>query len=419
MNVTATSASTPAAETPLTRQEKEKLLRQMYFRQDWIELIRLFGYQTLPMEQARQAIKPLAEKFGKEPMAAACEILVEISTPNKEPVARLKPHIRRMAFQILGPEPSAEALPVAAPVLPPTPPEAEAKTPQPAVARKQRKQAKQPARSPTEADASAVPTPGRDAIMEQYRVAKEKHPGMLLLFRLGDFYELFGEDAEAAHKLLGLTLTTRDRTITMAGFPHHQLEVYLHKLLQQGQRVAICEPVEESLARGPIQREVTRVVTPGTVIDEDHAESAAPSESKEAEAEATVDQPIRQPRHFVLKRCESWFNECGWAFVAIDDIRRTTPAVTPYVGVLDFIVLRGEEKQLVTVRPNLQAKHITAIRELHKLYGPEYKPVRMWPAESSDGWIWRDFPIDVSPSEQAPGIERKPRPKRSRTQKPQ
>ena len=416
MNATATSASPPTAETPLTRQEKEKLLTKMYFRQDWIELIRLFGYQTLPMEQARQAIKPLAEKFGKEPMAAACEILVEISTPNKEPVARLKPHIRRMAFQMLGPEPSAEAQLVAAPAPPPAPPEQDARTPQTAEPRKQRKQAKQPARSPTEADASAVPTPGRDAIMEQYRVAKDKHPGMLLLFRMGDFYELFDEDAETAHKLLGLTLTTRDRTITMAGFPHHQLEVYLHKLLQQGQRVAICEPVEESLARGPIQREVTRVMTPGTVIDEDHSESAAPSES--TETEAAVDRPIRQPRHFVLKRCESWFNECGWAFVAIDDIRRTTPAVAPYVGVLDFIVLRVEEKQLVTVRPNLQAKHVTAIRELHKLYGAEYKVVRIWPAEGSDGWIWRDFPIDVSASESAPGTERKPKPKRSRAQKP-
>ena len=417
MNATATSASTPTAEIPLTRKEKEKLLQQMYFRQDWIALIRLFGYQTLPMEQARQAIKPLAEKFGKEPMAAACEILVEISTPDKEPIARLKPHIRRMAFQMLGPEPSAEAQPVAAPAPPPALPEPGARTPQPAEPRKQRKQPKQPARSPTEADASAVPTPGRDAIMEQYRVAKEKHPGMLLLFRMGDFYELFGEDAETAHKSLGLTLTTRDRTVTMAGFPHHQLEVYLHKLLQQGQRVAICEPVEESLARGPIQREVTRVVTPGAVIDEDHSESAAPNES--TEEEAAVDRPIRQPRHFVLKRCESWFNECGWAFVAIDDVRRTTPAAAPYASVLDFVVLRGEEKHLVTVRPHLQAKHITAIRELHELYGPEYKPVRIWPAEGSDGWIWRDFPIDVSACERAPGTERKPRPKRSRVQKPQ
>src|SRR6267154_2678761 len=78
-------------------------------------------------------------------------------------------------------------------------------------------------------------------IMQQYHAAKEKYPDMLLLFRMGDFYELFCEDAETAHKLLGLTLTTRDRTLTMAGFPHHQLEVYLHKLLKEGQRVASCD----------------------------------------------------------------------------------------------------------------------------------------------------------------------------------
>ena len=76
--------------------------------------------------------------------------------------------------------------------------------------------------------------------MQQYRAAKEKHPDMLLLFRMGDFYELFDQDAETAHKLLGLTLTTRDRTVAMAGFPHHQLETYLHKLLKEGQRVAVC-----------------------------------------------------------------------------------------------------------------------------------------------------------------------------------
>src|SRR5262249_6181969 len=153
--------------------------------------------------------------------------------------------------------------------------------------------------------------------------------------------------AETAHKILGLTLTTRDRTITMAGFPHHQLEAYLHKLLRQGQRVAICEPVEESLARGPIRREVTRVVTPGAGSDEEGSNAPA----------SNGDRPVRQPRHFVLQRCEAWFKEAGWAFVAIDEVRRTTPAVVPYVGVLDFVVLRGEDKLLVTVRPNLQAKH--------------------------------------------------------------
>src|SRR5713101_6257909 len=101
--------STSATEIPLTRQEKEKLLQQMYSLPHWIAIIRLFGYQTMPMDQARQAIKPIAEEFGKKPVADACEVLVEISMKEKEAFARLKSHIRRMAFQILGPDSAAEA----------------------------------------------------------------------------------------------------------------------------------------------------------------------------------------------------------------------------------------------------------------------------------------------------------------------
>src|SRR5207244_8776336 len=117
-------------------------------------------------------------------------------------------------------------------------------------------------------------TDSHSPIMQQYRAAKEKHPDMLLLFRIGDFYELFDQDAETAHKLLGLTLTTRDQSITMAGFPHHQLETYLHKLLAEGQRVALCEPVDETLTRGPIRREVTRVLTPEAMIEDDASRGA-------------------------------------------------------------------------------------------------------------------------------------------------
>jgi hypothetical protein len=411
MNSTTTSASTPAAEVPLTRAAKEKLLLQMYSRKHWIELIRLFRYQTLPMEQARTAIEPLAKQFGKESMAAACEVLIEISTLGKETVARLKPHVRRMAYQVLGPEPAAEAMPATV-ALPPADPQPVATTPQPRESRKSRKRATSEARSSTGANVIPASTAGRGTIMEQYRAAKEKHPGMLLLFRVGDFLEMFGEDAETAHKLLGLTLTTRDRTLTMAGFPHHQLEVDLRKLLHEGKRVAICEPVEESLARGPIRREVTRVVTPGTVKEEE-PEPAEASEGKEP-PQAAEEHSVRQPRHFVVKRCEGWFKEAGLAFVAMDEVRRTTPAVAPYVGVLDFIVLRGEEKLLVNVRPHLQAKHLAAIRELQNLYGPEYKPVRFWPSDGPDGWVWRDYPIDASACEPTTGTDRKPRPKRPR-----
>src|SRR5439155_18884543 len=128
------------------------------------------------------------------------------------------------------------------------------------------------------------------------------------------------------------------------------------KLLKEGQRVAVCEPVEESLARGPIRREITRVVNPGTIADD--AEAGA---GKDLQPEG---RPVRQPRHYVLKKFEAWLNDAGLAFVAIEDVRRTTPAVTPYVSALDFIVLRGDEKLLVTVRPHLLAKHRKAIREL-------------------------------------------------------
>jgi DNA mismatch repair protein MutS len=107
-------------------------------------------------------------------------------------------------------------------------------------------------------------------MMQQYREAKERHPGMLLLFRMGDFYELFDADAEVASKILGLTLTSRDKTVPMAGFPHHALEGYLQKLLQSGHRVAICDQVEDpAQAKGLVRREVTRVVTPGTITEDD------------------------------------------------------------------------------------------------------------------------------------------------------
>src|SRR5262249_6705088 len=115
-------------------------------------------------------------------------------------------------------------------------------------------------------------------MMQQYREAKERHPGMLLLFRMGDFYELFDADAETAARVLGLTLTSRDKTIPMAGFPHHQLESYLRKLLQYGHRVAVYDQVEDpATAKGLVRREVTRVVTPGTITEDDLLDPRQPN----------------------------------------------------------------------------------------------------------------------------------------------
>lgn len=109
-------------------------------------------------------------------------------------------------------------------------------------------------------------------MMSQYRALKARDPDALLLFRMGDFYEMFGDDAERGSALLGLALTTRDKgpnAVPMAGFPHPALESYLAKLVQAGQRAAVCEQVEDpKLAKGLVKREIVRVVTPGTLTDE-------------------------------------------------------------------------------------------------------------------------------------------------------
>ncbi|MDF1745937.1 MAG: DNA mismatch repair protein MutS [Gimesia sp.] len=110
-------------------------------------------------------------------------------------------------------------------------------------------------------------------MMERYLEVKRQNPGTLLLFRMGDFYELFNEDAEIAARVLGITLTSRDKTssnpIPMAGFPHHSLDSYLYKLIHAGYRASICDQVEDpKKAKGMVKREVTRVVTPGTLTDD-------------------------------------------------------------------------------------------------------------------------------------------------------
>ncbi len=110
-------------------------------------------------------------------------------------------------------------------------------------------------------------------MMERYLEVKAQNPEAILFFRMGDFYELFHEDAAVAAKILGLTLTSRDKgsanPVPMAGFPYHSLEGYLHKMIRAGKRVAICDQVEDpKTAKGMVRREVTRIVTPGTLTDD-------------------------------------------------------------------------------------------------------------------------------------------------------
>jgi DNA mismatch repair protein MutS len=112
----------------------------------------------------------------------------------------------------------------------------------------------------------------KSPMMQQFEAAKARCPGAIVLFRMGDFYELFGADAREAAALLDLTLTSRDKgpdAVPMAGFPHHQLDPQLVKLVAAGRRVAICEQVDDpKTTKGLLRREVTRIVTPGIAADE-------------------------------------------------------------------------------------------------------------------------------------------------------
>jgi len=115
-------------------------------------------------------------------------------------------------------------------------------------------------------------------LMKQYKDIKSEHQDSILFFRLGDFYEVFYEDAVKTSKELGITLTSRNREkdedVPMAGVPYHSVNSYIAKLISKGYKVAICDQVEDpKLAKGIVKREVTKIITPGTIIDVDSLDS--------------------------------------------------------------------------------------------------------------------------------------------------
>ena len=116
-------------------------------------------------------------------------------------------------------------------------------------------------------------TPAHTPMMQQYLGIKSEHPDILLFYRMGDFYELFYNDAQRAARLLDITLTARGKSggnpIPMAGVPVHSIDQYLGRLVRQGESVAICEQVGDvATSKGPVERKVVRIVTPGTVTEE-------------------------------------------------------------------------------------------------------------------------------------------------------
>jgi DNA mismatch repair protein MutS len=160
-------------------------------------------------------------------------------------------------------------------------------------------------------------------MLRQYKALKRDNPDAILLFRMGDFYEMFYQDAQRASGLLELTLTARgkgtDNVVPMCGFPHHQLEPYTARLVRADQRVAICDQVEDpKKAKGLVRREVVRVVTPGTVTDPDQLDAtanawiAAIAHSTSRSGAAFLDLSTGE---FLAWDCEE-AGEAGWARLA-------------------------------------------------------------------------------------------------------
>jgi DNA mismatch repair protein MutS len=196
--------------------------------------------------------------------------------------------------------------------------------------------------SPAPADATTPPArgtgaaPGLDAhtpMMQQYLRIKAEHPDILVLYRMGDFYELFYDDARRANRLLDITLTSRGvsagQPVVMAGVPVHALETYLARLIKLGESVAIAEQVGDvATAKGPVERRVTRVVTPGTVTD---------TELLDERCDTTLLALAREPRG---ARCGlAWLSlasgRCVLAQATLDDLPSWLTRIEPAEVLLD------------------------------------------------------------------------------------
>jgi DNA mismatch repair protein MutS len=206
-------------------------------------------------------------------------------------------------------------------------------------------------------------------MMQQYRELKARDPDALLLFRMGDFYEMFGEDAERASSLLGLTLTSRDKgadSVPMAGFPHPALDTYLAKIVQAGLRAAVCEQVEDPReAKGLLRRDVVRIVTPGTLTDDDLLDPrtanylASIVEVGGKLGLAWVELSTGRFSLTSLLRTE-----------LIDEIARLSPAETLISELASDApwarVLRGQGTTTITVRPSWDFQPEQASKTLHE-----------------------------------------------------
>src|SRR6187431_333310 len=150
--------------------------------------------------------------------------------------------------------------------------------------------------------------------MQQYLRLKAQYPNELLFYRMGDFYELFFDDAKRAARLLDITLTARGQSagqpIPMAGVPCHSVESYLARLVRRGESVAICEQIgDPAKSKGPVERQVVRVVTPGTVTDEAFLE-----ERRETLLAAVFARPSKESASYGL----AWLDLAAGRFTVLE-----------------------------------------------------------------------------------------------------
>ncbi len=227
-------------------------------------------------------------------------------------------------------------------------------------------------------------------MMVQYTDLKRQYPDSVLLFRVGDFYEAFGMDAKYISKALGLVLTHRGDQ-PMAGIPHHALDVYLKKLVEQGNKVAICDQLEDpKYAKGLVKRDVTRVVTPGTLINDDalttennyisaiYSTSVALVDISTGDfiVESSLDAVERySPRHILYTKEDPVPNTSGvfkekvedWYF----DSRNSVRTLEDQFKVNDISFLELSQEELIACAAVLKYLQITQKRILSNLRTPK------------------------------------------------
>src|SRR5688500_6164892 len=237
----------------------------------------------------------------------------------------------------------------------------------------------------------AAPEKTLSPAMRQYREFKAQYPGYVLFFRMGDFYEMFWEDAQTCAKTLGVALTSRNKgspdEIPMAGVPFHAVEAYLRKMIAAGHKVAICEQMEDAaLAKGLVKREVVRLMTPGTLTDDPLLEGRADNYL------AAVAFGITKADGYRAAVCwaELSTGECtaatGNEGQVLDEIARLRPAevLVPELSsgreheIADKI--RAVGMKAITARPGWQFTPHHAREELH----------RQWEAKTAGGFGFAD-----------------------------